>query len=139
MEDRKCKALALVLLQGNRSKTEDTISHEVDAATKILRIKSGDAIIATGTLANPHNYIRYYTCNYKHPEVFSVILDKLRIPRGSKVVFKCYMFSTLIINVTHGCIISNELSLNLPISFNLCAAIMRDCIDLYPEIRVQQV
>jgi hypothetical protein len=129
MEERRSKAVNLVYAQMHR----DCITHKIDDSK--LSIWFGKQLL--GSVVLSQIYIQYEPREYKHTDLFNELLEKLGIPRGSRVIFRNYP-TTFAITVSNNTCSLAVHDYAIPISYRLCISIIVDCIVRYPKIPIKQ-
>jgi hypothetical protein len=145
-ETRKCKALNLVYAQmcDNLHNTVEylgkgnTMSYKIKPCGSVLysqlRINFGDILIARGSISNDDVIIEHSPSNIVHTTILNTLLDKLGIPGGSSVTFRCLIGSKLTIDIKNNCTLRNN-GINTPISPEMCYNIISECVYWYPGIK----
>jgi hypothetical protein len=139
MEERKCKALNLVLLHMH-SDPLNTLSYSIvhHSYGDDLIIRINNIVVISGTMSHENIIIEHTPGDYTHTNYFNVLLNALGIPRGSQVVFRVLKPNNVSITVTNKCAIRGCSGNVLYITHSTCADIIRDCIVRYPNIPIQQ-
>jgi hypothetical protein len=141
MEERRCKALNLVLLQIH-SDPWNTFSYSIVPHPTLhgddLLIRINNITVIFGTMSNGNIIIEHTPGTYIHPDYFNVLLDTLGIPRGSHVVFRSLRVRYINITVTNKCTVRNCDGDVICITHSLCTDIIRDCIQRYSNIPIKQ-